>query len=253
MRAIITIATLKFRELVRERVFYLALAIAFILFGLSLVFGSLTFDEKKRILADFGLAGIEWSLMILAVFIGSYSLPKEFERQTCLIVLSRPVSRIDFLLGLYTGLCGVLTILGAGLFILLLSMLEADIEVFNAVAVFLSLLMKPFICAALAFLLSLIVRPILAAATGLCIYLVGHWLEDARNLAIRSKNESLLQFSETMDLLAPNFYKFNWKTFYFLKEPIINEALWWMLMHSVLWVVLLLVLASLAFRRKQIV
>lgn len=253
MRVVYSIALLKFQELVREKIFYVAIAIAVGLLGMSAVFGTLTFDEHKRILGDFGLAGIEWALLMMAMFIGSYSLPREFERQTCLIVLSRPVSRFDFLLGVFFGVSGVLTVLGVGLFVLLQMMLNLDLSYFASFAVLLSLLLKAYIVTAICLLLSLVVRPVLGAAAGLTVYLLGHWVEDMNNLAARVKNTELLQFSAAMDFITPNFYRFNWKAYFFLKEGIAGTSVLWMIVHSVVWIVLLLTLAAFAFRRKQIV
>lgn len=253
MRVIYSIALLKFQELVREKIFYVAIALAVALLGMSAVFGTLTFDEHKRILGDFGLAGIEWAMLMMAIFIGSYSLPREFERQTCLIVLSRPVSRLDFLLGVFFGISAVLTFLGVGLFVILNMMLNVDLSYFTSAAVLLSLLLKAYIITAICLLLSLVVRPVLGAAAGLTIYLLGHWVEDMNNLAVRVKNAGLQQFSAVMDFATPNFYRFNWKAYFFLKEGVAETSVLWMVAHSVVWIVLLLALASYAFRRKQIV
>lgn len=253
MKVIYSIAALKFQELVREKIFYVAVAIAVLFLGMSAVFGTLTFDEQKRILADFGLAGIEWALLVMGIFIGSYSLPREFERQTCLIVLSRPVNRFDFIVGVYAGILAVLTVLGVSLFLILVTMLNIDIPLLTSVAVLLSVLFKSYVITAICLLLSLVVRPVLGAAAGLTVYLLGHWVEDMHNLATRVKNISLQQFAEVMDFITPNFYRFNWKAFFFLKEGVATSSILWMILHSVIWIVLLLGLASFAFRRKQIV
>src|SRR5688572_46674 len=102
------LAKTSFRELVRERVFWLVAGLAIFLLCLSLLLGELSFDERERLLWDFGLAAAEIGALAMALFSGSYLIPREVERQTCLLILAKPVSRFQFLLGKWLGSAAVI-------------------------------------------------------------------------------------------------------------------------------------------------
>ena len=99
MKSILTIAQTTFRELVREKMFIIIffLAIALLLFSVAL--SNLSIWEFQRILSDFSLASMEIAGLGIALFSGSFMIFKEIEKQTCLLLLSKPVSRSEFIGG----------------------------------------------------------------------------------------------------------------------------------------------------------
>ena len=77
--------------------------IAVALIALSFLLGALSFQEKQRILAHFGWLAIQLSSLGISLFLGSYWLHNEMDRQTCLLILARPIARDQFLLGKFLG------------------------------------------------------------------------------------------------------------------------------------------------------
>ena len=67
---------------------------------------------------------------------------------------------------------------------------------------------------------SFLVRPMLSLIAGVSIYLFGHWLDDLAYFAKRSHNEIYVAFSDGLAYLVPQFYRFNWKSFYFLENDV---------------------------------
>lgn len=94
-----TLARTTLREMLRERVFMVAVLIAIVLLALSFLLGALSFAEQRKILADFGFLAVQISGLGVSLFAGAYLLAKEIEKQTCLLILSRPVTRSQFILG----------------------------------------------------------------------------------------------------------------------------------------------------------
>ena len=60
--------------------------------------------ERERILQDVGLAAIRLMSVGIATFVGVGLIHGEVERRTIYTILSKPISRTQFLLGKYLGL-----------------------------------------------------------------------------------------------------------------------------------------------------
>ena len=92
------------REAVRNRVLYVLLFFALVLIGTGVLLSTLSYVERERILQDVGLASIRLFGAAIAIFVGVGLIHKEVERRTIYTILSKPVSRTEFLLGKYAGL-----------------------------------------------------------------------------------------------------------------------------------------------------
>lgn len=251
-----TLARTTLREMLREKVFLIVVVIAIGLQALSLLLGALSFAEQRRILADFGFLAIQVALLGISLFFGAYLLAKEIEKQTCLLILSRPVSREQFLLGKIFGVLLLNTLLLCALAVLMAVLLGLWREPslwLSYLEICLSLWMESAVILCLVICLSLVVRPILALSSGFMIFMLGHWLEDLTFFAEKSKEETFILIAKFLHWVTPNFYKVNWKSYYFLEKGIPLQSVGWMLIHMVGWAVLLVLVANYFFRRKDIV
>src|SRR6185369_15898518 len=113
MRRIIAIARHTFREAVRDRVLHGAAAGAFLFILLDFFFAKLALGDLVLI-KSFGLAGLYFFGLIITIFMGASAIHAEIERRTLYFILSKPVSRAEFLLGKFFGLLAAL-FLAAGL------------------------------------------------------------------------------------------------------------------------------------------
>src|ERR687897_497796 len=104
MRAISWVAVNVFRESVRDRVPYNLVLFATLLIGSSYLLGQLTAGQDVKIIKDLGLAATSVFGLFIAIFIGIGLVSKEVERRSVYAVLSKPVSRPQFIAGKYLGL-----------------------------------------------------------------------------------------------------------------------------------------------------
>lgn len=244
------------RELLRERMFLVVVVMSAGLFALSLLLGALSLAEQKKILTDFGFLAIQVSMLGVSLFSGSYLLAKEIEKQTCLLILARPVSRDQFLMGKVGGvlLLNSLLVCALGIFLGLLLQLWNEPQLIGSfIKICLSLWFESAVILCLVICLSLVVRPVLALSSGFMIFISGHWLDDFVYFAEKSKDQLFKYFAEVAGWVMPNFYKMNWKSYYFLEKGVPSEGFIWMLIHTFGWIVLLLIAANFLFRRKDIV
>ena len=77
---------------------------AVLLMAASYLISQLTAGQDMKIIKDLGLAAISMFGLLIAVFIGIGLVSKEVERRSIYALLTKPMSRDQFVLGKYAGL-----------------------------------------------------------------------------------------------------------------------------------------------------
>ena len=81
-----------------------------LLIAASYLIGQLTAGQDMKIIKDLGLAALSIFGLLIAVFIGIGLVSKEVEKKSIYGLLSKPVSRAQFILGKYAGLVMTLAV-----------------------------------------------------------------------------------------------------------------------------------------------
>ena len=250
----LTIARITFREMLREKYVHIVIFISILLFLFSLVLGSLSFDEQTRIVIHLGLAAIQLSIVGIAIFIGTSLIVKEIERQTCLIVLARPITRVQFYVGKYLGALGINFVICLILVCILWIFSENAVGFLPLLLVVLGSFFESSILLATSLFLSLIMRPAVALFSSIGIFIIGNWLEELVYFANKSKNPLFESFAKLVHNVFPQLYRTNWRSFHIIQNHLLTtDQVGWVIIHSLGWTILLVGLGTLIFRRKDLV
>lgn len=106
-RTFSTLATLSFhvlQEQWKNRFFQLILIFAGVMLYSALLLGAMAVEQELRVLTDFGLGLIELVGLAAVIFGCATTVLKDIESKTIYLVLSRPVPRHAYLLGMLFGL-----------------------------------------------------------------------------------------------------------------------------------------------------
>ena len=103
MRPIFRVARATYHEGWRKRFLNGILVFAILIIGSSWVFTYLQPGAELKMLIDVGLGSIRFFGMLIAVFLGTRLIPDEIEKRTIYTLLSKPVTRTQFLLGKFFG------------------------------------------------------------------------------------------------------------------------------------------------------
>lgn len=180
MRKIAAIAGLTIRESLRQKLAVNLLVFAVILIGASLILSTLTFGEQYRIIVDLALSSAEIFGTLIAVFVGSGLVAREIERRTVYPVITKPVSRGQYLVGRYLGLVAVTTgnlaVMTASLILVLAIYLGGFAFVWETplLAAVASMAMQFAIAGAVTLFFSSFTTATLAAIFGLTLTVAGH-------------------------------------------------------------------------------
>jgi ABC-type transport system involved in multi-copper enzyme maturation permease subunit len=222
-------------------------------FILSILLGEMSFEEHNRILFDLGVSAIHWLNLGVCIFIGGGSLRRELDRQTYMTLLSTPLSRPELLVGKFIGIFSVALfstiLLGGGLFMLLKTWGALS----NFIIIIIGILVESSILLMLSLLLSLVVSPFVGIFASLGIYLMGHWLESLKYFASKANSVFYFGFSEFMDWTLPNLYRLNWRSPYVLEAGLGFDIFGASIFHGIGWVVILAVIATVIFNRKNLI
>jgi ABC-type transport system involved in multi-copper enzyme maturation permease subunit len=185
MKAILSIALVTLREVLRRKVQVNLLLFGSLVIAASFMISKLTIGEQHRILSDLGLSAATAIGTLIAVFVGSSMVAGDIERRVLLPVIAKPVTRTQYLVGRYLGLSASLLANLAVMALVLAAVLA--IEAGSARPLDRSLLgaigmlgVQLLVVAAVAILFSALTSTTLAAIFTLAIAIAGHLSGEVR-------------------------------------------------------------------------
>jgi ABC-type transport system involved in multi-copper enzyme maturation permease subunit len=113
---IIAISLISFKEGLRHRVLYGIVIFALLLMAFSVLFSGLFMRDISKIILDLCLSAVNAGGLLIPFFLAVNLLAKDIERRTIVTILSRPISRNQYIVGKYFGI-----VLLTGLVMLVLS------------------------------------------------------------------------------------------------------------------------------------
>jgi Cu-processing system permease protein len=265
MRQIWLVAGAVFRESVRDRVPYSMVIFAILLMAASYLISQLTAGQDMKIIKDLGLAALSIFGLMIAVFLGIGLVSKEVERKSIFGLLSKPVTRTQFILGKYAGL---LTTLVINLSVMTLA--------FYAVLLFIDLTAGPerqawpapamdprlliaivlivaeiAIVTALALFFSTFSSPLLSAFLTMGLWVAGHFNSDLRNFGAVVDSAPLIAIARGLYYVLPNLAPFDVKAEVVHGLPVAMRHVGFTLLYAVLYSSVLLTATVAIFRRRD--
>ncbi|MEQ9502403.1 MAG: ABC transporter permease subunit [Deltaproteobacteria bacterium] len=253
MNAILAIATNTLRQTIRQRLYFNIGIFGVGMVLLSMVMANITFGEPARVVRSIGLSGTAIAVDLIALLVSVALVHSEIDRKTLFIVLTRPVSRTEYVIGRYLGLVAALCLALAGfvvVFILvLLSQKQSELRMQDVVAL-LAILPEACVLGAFGMLLSTFSTPTLSAGLGLGFWLAAASADDLVRLT--AKAEPFVQSgAKVVALVLPAFSRFNFRdaAIYDLAIPRVDLVAAGA--YGVLWVVVLVAISAAVLSRRE--
>jgi ABC-type transport system involved in multi-copper enzyme maturation permease subunit len=248
-----TIAMNTVREAVRSRLLYVLLIFAILLILSGIFLAALSYVETERILQDVGLAAIRLFGVAIAIFVGVGLIYKEVDRRTVYTILSKPLTRAEFLLGKFVGL--VLTIwMQLAIMVAVfaaVSLLAAAPLSWTHAAAFLLTAVELALMVAITTLFSAFTTPLLASFFASGLWLVGSLSRNMRDLGASSEMESVRTTTLWLYRLLPDLQSFNLSIEATHGLPITAADVWLGLLYGAGYAAIVLVAAVAVFERRD--
>lgn len=251
---ILTIAKNTFRETARDRILLSAFFVILAIILFSLFVASISLDQSTRMIVDFGITAIYALQMFVAIFIGSMLIYKEIERRTFFLLLPKPITRTEIVIGKCLGLTAttiLVTLLSTAALYVVLYIQSGHIY-FQPIllSVFLSTL-EAIILILISILFSGITSPILAAVSTIAIFFIGHAGEIFRFIFMTTKSTVVEILTQAIYYLFPNLEKFNIRNdiVYGTTPSLTMVAI--STLYAIAYAALLLIITQIAFKKKD--
>lgn len=266
MRTVWLVAGAAFRETVRDRVPYTMVMFAVLMIAASLLISQLTAGQDLKILKDLGLAALSLFGLLIAVFIGIGLVAKEVERKSVFGLLTKPVTRTQFILGKYFGLLTTLAVnlsvmtvaYYAVLFYLDFTATAAMKAAWAAPAMdprqliaILLIVAELAVVTAVALLLSTFSSPLLSALLTLGLWVAGHFNGDLRRFEQVVDQPVVAWLARGVYYLLPNLAPFNVRAEVVYGVPVSASHVAFTLLYAAVYISAVLVLAVAIFRRRD--
>ena len=266
MRAISWVAVNVFKESVRDRVLYNLVFFAVLLIASSYLLGQLTAGQDVKIIKDLGLAATTIFGLFIAIFIGIGLVSKEVERRSIYSLLSKPISRPQFIVGKYAGLVLTLavnvTVMTAALYIVLGYMtylteppLRAgwdapglDPRLLTAIVL---IFVELMIVTAVALFFSTFSTPLLSAALTFGLFIVGQFNADLKNFDKIVESRPAVWLARGVYHIIPDFSAFDVKTEVVHGLPVAGGYIGMTFLYGCAYIAALLAVSVLIFSRRD--
>jgi ABC-type transport system involved in multi-copper enzyme maturation permease subunit len=248
-----TIAANTIREAIRSKLLYTLLFFAVLMICAGVLLSTLSYVESERILQDVGFASIRLFGVAIAIFVGVGLIHREVDRRTVYTILSKPLSRAEFLLGKYLGLvltiwmqmvimvvafCLVSFLTGAGLG-------AAHFASFALTGMELALVV------AVATLFSAFTTPMLASFYSCGLWIVGQMTRDLASLGAQSELSGVKFATAAIHRVFPDLESFNLSTAAVHGLPFTSADVWLPTLYAAGYIVILLFMAVTIFERRD--
>ncbi|MGA1871030.1 MAG: ABC transporter permease [bacterium] len=250
---VVAIAKNTFLEAIRDRILYNLLIFALIIIGISTILGNFTIGEQKRIILDVGLSSISIFGVLIAVFVGINLVYKEISKKTIYNIISKPVTRYQFIFGKYFGLLFTLFV---NVFIMAVGFLSILFYLYGSfnVQVFLAIgltFMELMIITSIAIMFSTFSTPTLSAIFTLSVFVIGHLTHDL--MLLRNKVESsIVRFMLTgFYYILPNLDNFNIRNQVVHQLPIKFRYIQYATSYGVIYLCIIFIISIIIFNKRE--
>jgi ABC-type transport system involved in multi-copper enzyme maturation permease subunit len=247
------IATNTLREAVRNRLLYALLFFAILLILSGIFLSTLSYVDSERILQDIGFGAIRLFGVAIAIFVGVGLIYKEVDRRTVYTILSKPISRAEFLIGKFVGLVLAIWMQMAIMVAVFAGVSLATGAPFGAahVAAFVLLALELALVVALATFFSAFTSPMLASLFASGLWFAGSLSRNLRDLGAQASLPSVHELTRVLFWLLPDLDAFNLSIEAAHGLPVPLPDVWLAVAYGIGYIAIVLVGAVLVFESRD--
>lgn len=251
---ILTIAKNVFWEVIRDRILYLIGFFALIMMVAISFIPQLAATTERKIILDIGLAAIVLIGLVVVAFVATGLVNKEIEKRTMYVLVAKPISRSELIVGKHLGLSTVLAVLVAAMtviYIAILSLYKIDYPLTSILIASCFIWIELSLLTAAGILFGVFTSSLLATLFTLGIYFMGHATRDLVTFGRLTKNPSVEQLMMGLYLILPDLARLDLKNGAVYGQVPHLAALITDVGYAVVYTVLLLVATVAIFSRRE--
>ena len=269
MKSVFALATITFKEGIRNRSLFGIALLALFLFGLNVTVAGFFMRDIGKVTVDMNLSALSFAGLLLVFFVGINLIAKDIDRKTIHLVLSKPISRAQYIWGKYLGIQFFVTIsllllvLFSCLTVGLVLQLYPDYFVGFSWSIFFQacffILVKFWVLTAVVvFFSSITTSSLITLIFSLGSYIAGVTIEEVvfylkTEMAAQEKiiSESLRTLIDVISYVLPNFSVFDFTLEAAHGLTIAPDRLLLSFAYAVVYIVIMLSAAAAIFSRRE--
>jgi len=251
-----TIATNGFREAIRDRVLYFVGFYAVLVVAAGLLLPDLSGGRgaANKIVLDVGVSAMALLSAAIAIIVGTGLIAREIEKRTLLMLLPKPVTKLEFIVGRHLGLSGVLAVSVAAMtaiYMGLFALIDVPYPLGTLLVASVFAVLELVVVVAIAILFGTFTTPLIAMLLSFGTYVMGHFSRDIVAAGELSGSRLVMWICQGLYLILPDLERFNLRSdaVYGLLPSFLQLAT--SAIYGLLYTALLLAIATYTLSRRQ--
>jgi ABC-type transport system involved in multi-copper enzyme maturation permease subunit len=250
------IATNVFREVVRDRILFIIGFYIIILTTAIYFLPQFAAATEDKMFLDFALAAMNLLGLVVAIFIGTGLINKEIEKRTVLVLIAKPISRAELLVGKYLGLLSLLAVLITAMTVITLVFLQLGKVPYSIASIVIAaffLFLQLSLMTAVAITLGVFTSSLLATVLTFAVYLMGNITQDILQLGRLGREHGIETLTQALYLVLPDLSRLDVKNdaIYGLAALPNSTTLISNIGYGLLYILMLLAIAILIFSQRE--
>ena len=248
------IALNTFQESLRKKTFYILLVVALVVIGASRFFSFLAAEDEIKMIKDVSFSTIEFFGALIAIFTALAAVSGEIEKRTIYPLLSKPITRSNFIIGKLIGqsLIILLNVILMSIFFIVLLFIKKsppDVETFKTIfLIFIELVLIGSITLAVATFATDAFNLIFS----FFLYITGHLISYGKSLLERVENMVLKGLGEMLYTVVPNYENFNIKDKVVVGVNVSWQYVGQTLLYGIIYIAIAVLIGVYFFNKREV-
>ena len=254
MNSILLVAWNTLRQTIRQRLFFNVAVFGIGLVALSVVVSFLSYGYEFRVVRSLGLSGVSLALNLMALLVSVSLVHQEIDRKTLFVLLTRPVTRTEYVVGRFIGMMMALSVVLVGFsvaYVVALSMVYGTPSIQDAVALS-ACLPEAAILGAFGLVLSCFSTPTLSAGIGLGFWVASATTDDLVRLTAQGDPMSQA-VAKGVYYVLPALSRFDFREAAVYGDVIPAADLGFVFLYGLVYAAALVVLAGIVLSRREMI
>ena len=259
MGMVFNLAFATFGEAIRRKILLIFLVVSIAMMVLFFAFSQFNAYQQLVIIKSTGLGLISITGLFISVILGINLIPNEIDKRTIYTILSKPVSRWQFIVGKFIGalMTVFVNILAMGVVFYIFVWIKLQAPEYSIIDGIVMIFFQMMLVNAVAMMFSVFVTPFVNFFLTFATYIVGSMSSVTESLAMPNAKQNIIVtwFFKAIHFLTPNFGNYN------IQNPIIHPDIQIVNMASYMWqnivlaiieVMIMMLVAIIVFDRREV-
>lgn len=267
MTEIFSLARITFKGTVRERTLYVIFFLALFIFFVTPFLTAIAPRQGIQVALDFVMSTVSFTGLVLGVFLGSNLISRDIDKKTLYSVITKPISRPQYILGRFLGMAIVLIISMLLLTVFGLLSFYITVHYFNSqgespswflfgMNLFFNIQMLLLLVAAAFLISSVSTSSFLPLAFTIGFYYAGESIAKVKAVLEASKTTEMSgvfkSFLTCSYYIFPNLTLFDFKSKAAYNVPVPANELFFTFIYGVIYIALFMLLTIKIFNKRDI-